>query len=106
MADLEDDYIGTIDAWQLHQFKAPIQRIFVRHDVDQLELNHYVRDLLATGQWDAIHFEPVRDDDGHLSDHVYELHGHRRAPITSASSRRIASRRPASRLAPSGPSPS
>ena len=69
-----EEPIGTIDVWELHHYRAPLERIFARHEIDKLELHHYLRDLLATRRWDVIRVVP-QDEDGHASDHVYQLYG-------------------------------
>jgi hypothetical protein len=70
-----EERIGTVDVWQLHHYRAPIQRIFARHAVHHLELNHYLGELLATKRWDVVRATPHPSDDGSLSDHVYDIYG-------------------------------
>jgi hypothetical protein len=70
-----EERIGTVDVWRLHHFKAPIQRIFARRAIDHLELDHYLRGLLATRRWDVIRAVPHREGAGPASDHVYDLFG-------------------------------
>jgi hypothetical protein len=70
-----EEQIGTVNVWELHHYRAPIQRIFARHSIDQLELDHYLRDLLATRRWDVVRAVPHLEADGHPSDHVYDLYG-------------------------------
>jgi hypothetical protein len=67
--------IGTVDVWQLHHYRAPIQRIFARHAVYHLELDHYLGELLATKRWDVVRAAPHPSDDGSPSDHVYDIFG-------------------------------
>jgi hypothetical protein len=75
MIGTTEQHIGTVDIWDLHHFNAPIQRLFARHAIDRLELNHYLRDLLATRRWDVVRVVPHLDDDGRVSDHLYDLYG-------------------------------
>ena len=73
-----EERIGCIDTWLLHRFNWPIQRIFARHAVDQIELHRYAQELLRTGRWDAVRLVPVCDADGRPSDHQYTVYGHPR----------------------------
>ena len=75
MPDASEERIGTVNVWELHHFRAPIQRIFARSSIDRLELHHYLRDLLATRRWDVVRAVPHSEDDGHPSDHLYDLYG-------------------------------
>jgi hypothetical protein len=75
MPELVEERIGTINVWELHHFRAPIQRIFARRAIDRLELQHYVSALLATRRWDVVRAVPHSDGDGFPSDHVYDLFG-------------------------------
>jgi hypothetical protein len=75
MPDPSDERIGTVNVWELHHFRAPIQRIVARRAIDRLELDHYLRELLATRRWDVVRAVPRCEDDGHPSDHVYEVYG-------------------------------
>jgi len=67
--------VATVDVWDLHHFKAPLQRIFARHAVERLELNHYVNELLATHRWDVLRVVPRSDGDEHAPVHVYDVYG-------------------------------
>jgi len=75
MLESSEERIGTVNVWELHHFKAPIQRIFARHAIDHLELNFYLRTLLATRRWDVVRAVPHHDGDGPASDHIYDLYG-------------------------------
>ena len=75
MPDSCEERIGTVDVWQLHHFRAPIQRLVARRGIDQLELHHYLRDLLATRRWDVVRAVPQSEDDGHPSNHVFDVYG-------------------------------
>jgi hypothetical protein len=76
MRDAEtEQYIGTIDVWQLHHYRAPIQRIFARQAIRHLELDYYMRELLATKRWSVVRATPHPNGDGQVSDHVYDLFG-------------------------------
>jgi hypothetical protein len=70
-----EEFIGTVNVWQLRHFRAPIQRIFARHAIDHLELDYYLRDLLSTKRWDVIRAAPHPNEDGRVSDHIYDLYG-------------------------------
>jgi hypothetical protein len=75
LTDSAEERIGTVDIWQLHHFRVPIQRIFARHAIDRLELDHYLSDLLATQRWDVVRAVPHLDEEGRPSDHVFDLYG-------------------------------
>ena len=75
MIEHPEEHIGTVDVWELHHFRAPIQRIFARRGMDRLELDHYLHDLLAMRRWDVIRAVPHSEGVGHASDHVYDLYG-------------------------------
>jgi hypothetical protein len=70
-----EERIGTVNVWELHHFRAPIQRIVARRAIDHLELDQYLRDLLASHRWDVVRAVPWVDDQGRPSDHVYEIYG-------------------------------
>jgi hypothetical protein len=75
-----EEPIGTVDVWELHHFKAPIQRMFARHAIERLELEHYLRDLLATRRWDVVRAVPHSEGDGQASDHIYDVYGQTWSP--------------------------
>ena len=75
MSDATEEPIGTVDVWTLHHFRAPIQRIFARHAIYGLELDHYLRELLATRRWDVVRAVPHSGEDGLASNHVYDIYG-------------------------------
>jgi hypothetical protein len=81
VSDAQEEHIGSVNVWELHQFNWPILRVFARHSVDHLELARYLRGLLATGRWDLVRAIPVDTVDGHPSDHVFEIYGHPRQPV-------------------------
>jgi hypothetical protein len=70
-----EEPIGTVDVWRLRHYRAPIQRIFARHAIYHLELDHYLSELLATKRWDVVRAAPHPSDDGSLSDHIYDIFG-------------------------------
>jgi hypothetical protein len=64
-----EQFIGTIDAWQLHQMRWPILRFLARRFVEQRELEHYVEQLLTTGKWQAVRIAPAG------APHMFEVYG-------------------------------
>jgi len=80
MLDGVEQRIGTVDTWELRHYRWPIQRLFARHAVDQIELERYVRELLSTGRWELVRVVPASEADGRRSDHVYEMYGRLRQP--------------------------
>jgi len=82
MSVTEEMPIGSVDVWELHQYKWPILRVVARRAVDHLELTRYMRDLLSTQRWDRVRAVPHREADGRRSEHVYDIFGHPRQPST------------------------
>jgi hypothetical protein len=64
MSVADEMRIGSVDVWELHQYKWPIVRLFARRAVDRLELRRYMRDLLSTKRWDRVRAIPHREADG------------------------------------------
>ena len=75
MSFAAEQHIGLVDTWKLRHYNWPIQRMFARHAVYELELAHAMDDVLATGRWDIVRAEPHHEPDGHQSDHLYDLYG-------------------------------
>ena len=82
MSIAEEVRIGSVDVWELHQFKWPIVRLFARRAVDHLELTRHMRNLLSTQRWDRVRAIPHREADGRRSEHVYDIFGHPRQSST------------------------
>ena len=66
-----EQFIGTIDVRDLHEYRWPIVGVLARRFVDRLELRRHERKLLDSGQWTSIRCVPLRDG----SASVYELFG-------------------------------
>ncbi len=71
---VDEQFIGTVDVWQLNQMRRPILRVFARTYVDQLELRHHLQGLLGTGVWRSVravpHVDPAR-----RYQHVFDIFG-------------------------------
>jgi hypothetical protein len=80
MALATQERIGMVNVWELHHFKAPLMRVLARHEIDRLELGHYLAGLLATGRWELVKVAPHRDANGHPSDHIFEVYGQHQQP--------------------------
>ena len=80
MSVADEMYIGSVDVWELHEFRWPIVRLCARRAVDRLELRRYMRDLLSTRRWDRVRAVPHREADGRPSEHIYDVFGHPRQP--------------------------
>ena len=60
--------IGTVDVWQLERgVDWPIMKALARGYVDQVALNRYVSELLATRRWSCVRVTP-HPNSPHLSD--------------------------------------
>ena len=69
-----DQFIETVDVWQLHQFHWPIMGVLAPGYVDHLELNRYLKRLLATGRWRTVHAAP-RLEAGRPDSHRFDVYG-------------------------------
>jgi hypothetical protein len=70
----QEQFIGTVDVWQLRQMRWPIMRFLTPGFVERLELERYMRDLLASHLWSSVRAEPHLDVAARRS-HVYEVYG-------------------------------
>lgn len=79
----QEQFIGTVDVWQLRQVRWPFMRLLARHFVEEVELGRYMRRLLATGHWSAVRVVP-RAHPAQANAHVFDVYGQPRrenAPI-------------------------
>jgi hypothetical protein len=75
-----EEPIGTIDVWTLRaQARWPILRALTHRFVEQIDLRHYTRELLASGAWSVIRVEPHLEA-GTPSTHVFDVFGIRYVP--------------------------
>jgi hypothetical protein len=51
--------------------------------MEEIELSHYLRQVLAERTCQAVRIEPHRDADGHLSNHVFDIFEIGAVPATS-----------------------
>ncbi len=70
-----DEFIATVDVWELRHLHWPFMRALCRSYVEQRELRHYERGLLATHRWSIVRCIPHRDAAGAVSSHVFDVYG-------------------------------
>ena len=70
----EDEFIETVDLWQLRQVRWPFMRLLSPHFVAEVELGRCMKRLLADGRWGVIRVVPHQED-GRPSDHVFDVYG-------------------------------
>ena len=66
-----EEFVGTVDVWQLREMRWPIMRLLARRYVNELELHRYLARLLSTGRWSNGHAVPhphAHDPEQHLFD--------------------------------------
>jgi hypothetical protein len=80
-----EQFIGTVDVWELHQLRWPFLRVLARHFVETQELSHYERDLLTSGRWSRVRCSPHAGEAGLASTHLFDVYG---MPGASAEARR------------------
>jgi hypothetical protein len=56
----DEQFIGTVNAWELRGNNWPILGIFASHFVAEIELGRYMKRLLETGKWEEIRLIPER----------------------------------------------
>ena len=71
----DEEFIGTVDVWELSQLRWPIMRFFASKLLAELELGRYLQGLLATGRWTAVRVVPHRDPSGAPVTHVFDVYG-------------------------------
>jgi hypothetical protein len=76
-----EEFIGTVDVWQLRQMRWPILRALARDFVEQCELERYMSGLLDTGHWDTVRVVP-RTDPAARRPHLFDVYGSQ--PLESA----------------------
>ena len=70
-----EQFIGSIDVWELRHFRWPFMRALCRRYVELRELQHYEHELLATQQWARVRCVPHPDGGGKASQHVFDVYG-------------------------------
>ena len=55
---VDEEFIGTVDTWELRQLRWPIIRALARPFVEQRELDRYLGGLLTSGRWKSVRVEP------------------------------------------------
>jgi hypothetical protein len=71
----QEEFIGSVDVWELRHFRWPFMRALCRRYVELRELRHYERELLATQRWALVRCVPHPDRDGDASSHVFDVYG-------------------------------
>ena len=61
-----EEFIGTIDVWQLRKLRWPVLRALCRRYVETRELREYERQLLATNRWTRVRCEPAALEPAHV----------------------------------------
>ena len=69
------EYLGQVDVRNLNHYRWPLIRAVASAFVDRMELLRHQRQLLRSGDWKVIRAEPVRDEAGVASTHVFDLYG-------------------------------
>ena len=70
-----EQFLGTVNVVELHEYSWPIIRVLASRFVDRLELRRHERHLLDSGQWRSIRSVPQRRGCGAPSGDAYELYG-------------------------------
>ncbi len=73
-SDLQEQFIETVDVWQLRQLRWPILRFLARRFVEERELDRYVRTLLASGRWSWVRVVPQPGAPSARA-HVFQVYG-------------------------------
>jgi hypothetical protein len=82
---MSEQFIGTVDVWQLRQRRWPIMRCFARQFVEEQELEAYMRQLLASGEWSFVRALPrVEAEDRGKRAHIFDVYGTPTAPAQYA----------------------
>ena len=69
------DLIATIDVRQLDTVRLGVVRLMFPAFAAEMELGRYMRGVLSSGRYATVYFEPHRDVDGRLSQHVFDVYG-------------------------------
>jgi hypothetical protein len=69
-----EEFIGTVDVWQLRELRWPILRFLARPFVEECELGRYMRGLLASGRWSCVRVAP-RATATSAPPHIFEVYG-------------------------------
>jgi hypothetical protein len=72
-----EEFIATIDLWNLGQVRWPVLRALCRTYVEQRELRQFEHQLLATRRWNMVRCIPQTDPasaDGAAA-HVFNVYG-------------------------------
>jgi hypothetical protein len=69
------DLIATIDVRQLDTVGLGVLRLMFPAFAAEMELGRYMRRVLSGGRYATVYFEPHRDVDGRLSQHVFDVYG-------------------------------
>jgi hypothetical protein len=70
-----EEFIGTVDTWDLRHFRWPFMRALCRRYVELCELQHYEDQLLASRRWSVVRCVPQPDGGGQTSSHIFNVYG-------------------------------
>ncbi len=83
-----EEFIGTVDVWQLKQVRWPIVGVLATRYIDHLELTRYVRGLLSSGRRRNVHAVPHIEEQ-HRHERLYDLYGEPNEPDEAGGSATI-----------------
>lgn len=83
-AHIPEEFIGTVDVWQLRQMRWPILRALARDFVEQCELERYMSGLLDSGYWRSVRVVPHADP-AVKRPHLFDVYGSHLAESAFAS---------------------
>jgi len=72
---MEEEFIETVDVWELHTMRWPFLRALFPEFVSKRELVAYERRLLATARWSVIRAAPKPSTSIGPAGHIYDVYG-------------------------------
>lgn len=75
LSDAREEFIGTVDTWELRDLRWPLMRALCRRYVEQSELRRYELRLLTTSRWARVRCVPRLGEGGVASTHVFDVYG-------------------------------
>lgn len=73
-SELHEEFIETVDVWQLRQLRWPILRFLAPRFLEERELDRYMRGLLASGRWTCVRVSPQAPA-ASVRPHIFEVYG-------------------------------
>ena len=71
----QEEFIGTVDVWELRHYRWPFMRALCRRYVELHELQHYEHELLATQRWTLVRCVPQANAGGNVPSHIFNVYG-------------------------------